>query len=528
MSGQPKALKWSLCLSTFFLTMTLAGCSRASTPEPTPKPEPTPTLTPSPIPTPTLESPPFFETAYCYNDELESLYGDNPAYDMECGYLVVAEDRQDPQGTLLRLPVVIFRTLNPDPESDAVVYLAGGGGYDYLSFLQRNIDIADAILENRDYILYNQRGAPGAEPSLSCPGYMRYQLKIYSDRDLSRAEMDARNIEFLLDCQDDLVARGIDLTKYNSAENAADANDLRIALGYEQANYYGTSYGTRIALTLMRDFPEGIRSVILDSVYPPQVGYYGEYATNTHRGFEKLFAACTADPDCNERYPNLKADFYQTADELYANPILRVYPGVGALILDGGFFIEGLSMYWYSPRNIRRIPRAITGAASGDYSDLDNFLPYILVPDYYNWATWQSIACREEVPFESYEDAFALSEGVPPQITAYYVDSFAKTEFALCESWRSGQADSIENEPVVSEIPTLILEGEFDPITPPEWGELTAEMLVNSFYYEFPGIGHGIMRNSGCGLQIGIDFLNDPTAAPSSNCIDLIPAPYFP
>ncbi|NIN64140.1 MAG: alpha/beta fold hydrolase [Anaerolineae bacterium] len=469
---------------------------------------------------------PIFETGECVHEELDLLYGNNPAYDLECGYLVVPEDRDDPASTLVRLPVVIFRTLNPNPKLDPVIYLAGGGGYDYLAVLRRDMEVVDAFLEERDFITYNQRGAPGAEPSLACPGYEEYQWEILGDASLSREEADALNVEFLLECQDSLLQQGIDLTKYNSAENAADANDLRMALSYEQANYYGTSYGTRIALALVRDFPEAVRSVILDSVYPPQVAYYSEYAFNTHRGFERLFAACSADPDCSEGYPNLEADFYRVARELKADPI-TFHHDRGPLVLDGGFFIEAVSVHWYRPHLIPLMPRVIDRAARGIYTAVEDLLPLIIVPESCNWATWQSIACREEVAFESYEDTLVLSEGLPPEVTEYYVDSFAATEFALCESWQSGEADAIENQPVASHIPALVLAGEFDAITPPEWAKLTAETLSNSFYYAFPAMGHDIIWFNECGLQIGLDFLDDPTTEPDSSCIDALPAVDF-
>jgi pimeloyl-ACP methyl ester carboxylesterase len=100
-------------------------------------------------------------------------------------------------------------------------------------------------------------------------------------------------------------------------------------------------------------------------------------------------------------------------------------------------------------------------------------------------------------------------------------------EFTLCESWQSGQADPIENTAVVSDIPALIFAGQFDPVTPPEWGQLAAETLSNHFFYEFPGLGHGIMRSNECGLEIGLQFIEDPTSEPDVSCIEELAAPDF-
>ena len=85
----------------------------------------------------------------------------------------------------------------------------------------------------------------------------------------------------------------------------------------------------------------------------------------------------------------------------------------------------------------------------------------------------------------------------------------------------------MEDQPVVSQLPALILSGEYDPITPPAWGRLAAETLDHSFFYEFPGIGHGVMRSNECGLEIGLSFLDHPTVAPDATCIDGLTGPEF-
>jgi pimeloyl-ACP methyl ester carboxylesterase len=128
-----------------------------------------------------------------------------------------------------------------------------------------------------------------------------------------------------------------------------------------------------------------------------------------------------------------------------------------------------------------------------------------------------SMMCNEEVPFESYELGRELAAGLPLQIAEYF-DSYY--EFTLCESWQSGQADPVENSSVVSDIPALVFAGQFDPVTPPEWGRLAAETLSNHFFYEFPGLGHGIMRSDRCGLEIGLQFLADPAREPDASCLD--------
>src|SRR6185503_15624183 len=98
--------------------------------------------------------------------------------------------------------------------------------------------------------------------------------------------------------------KGVDPASATSAENAADVNDLRLALGYDQWNLYGVSYGTRLALTVVRDYPQSVRSVILDSVYPLQVNLYTDLPENFDRALKVLFETCAADADCSSTYPD--------------------------------------------------------------------------------------------------------------------------------------------------------------------------------------------------------------------------------
>jgi pimeloyl-ACP methyl ester carboxylesterase len=135
-----------------------------------------------------------------------------------------------------------------------------------------------------------------------------------------------------------------------------------------------------------------------------------------------------------------------------------------------------------------------------------------------------SMQCNEEVSFESYEEARELASDLHPRIAEYFESYY---EFTLCESWKSGRADPVENEAVASDIPSLILAGQYDPITPPEWSQMAAETLSNHFYYEFPGLTHGIMRSDRCGLEIGLQFLDDPDSEPDASCRKEYTGPTF-
>jgi len=482
----------------------------------TENPTPTITLTQSPTSTPTSVpvSLPAFEPSAC-NFEYSSPVG------VECGYLVVPENRSKPGSPPIRIHVAIFKSANPNPKPDPVIYVAGGGGVDQLTSSDYYLNqVGNAILQERDFIMNNQRGSNRNEPSLVCPDLTSLYWELAA-QDLTPHEKADRRIEKRLECHDDLLSRGIDLTAYNTLETAADIHDLRNVLGFTEVNLYGTSSGTRTILTMMRNNPEGIRSVILDSVYPPQVSLYSTVSLSVDRVFSLLFESCAADPDCSQKYPDFEETFYQLVDDLNASPV-NVQLSRGTVPLNGDLFMEALYWSFYSMYDIGLAPGRIYFARQGTFTGLNSWIESIFSDSGTFMAMgfeW-SMMCNEEVPFESYELGRELAADLPPQVAAYF-DSYY--EFTLCESWQAGQADPVENTAVTSDIPALVLIGGYDPVTPPEWGRMAAETLSNHYLFEFPYLTHGIIRSNACGLEIGLQFIEDPNSEPDSSCIEEIP-----
>jgi pimeloyl-ACP methyl ester carboxylesterase len=448
-----------------------------------------------------------------------------PGYEIECGYLSVPESRDQPDTRMIRLHVAVFKSTSPSPAPDPLIHLVGGPGGDRLGSSGPHMKACgDGILESRDYVLFSQRGTHYAEPSLECPGHVAFGWELVAQR-LSRAEREAREIEFLLGCHDALLERGVDLSAYNSAASAADVNDLRVALGYERVSLYGGSYGTQLALTVMRDYPHGIRSVILDSVAPLHVDPLSSLAPRANQAFEVLFEGCAADEVCSERYPDLREVFYRVVDDLDASPVtVPVREGTIAAWVDGGAFMSAIFGTMYRSDAIPWLPLMIDQVSQGNYDPIVYPLEVMYDKSYISWGMHYSVECREEVPFTSYADSLTRAADLPAQVVDHFASQF---DHVLCESWESGQADPVENEPVISDIPTLVLSGQYDPVTPPEWGRLAAETLDNSFFFELPGIGHGAMCSNECGLELSLQFLDDPTTAPDASCIGDLPSPVF-
>jgi pimeloyl-ACP methyl ester carboxylesterase len=434
-----------------------------------------------------------------------------------CGWLVVLEDRTKPDGRLVRLPVVIFEARTSDPRPDPIIYLAGGGGVNQMAMMSLYSDFVSAVVAERDFIMYNQRGAPLTDPELECAG-LEDVLWELAERHPSIEERNLRLAEFWSECRSELVARGIDLNMYSTSANAADADDLRIALGYEQANYYGTSYGTRIGLVLLRDRSDGVRRIILDSVYPPEADYYTTYASHVAGALTNLFDDCSSDPACVDRYGDLGRLFTETVDRLEAEPQIITYTN-GQVVVDGKMFIDVLYALLQSTPERQEVPSFIEAASKGDF---DPFRPvYPALFEYPgNMAVYYSFQCREEVPKHSLDEVIAEAASVPAQISDYAVQFFTALDYAVGEVWGVQPSGARESAPVMSDVPALVLAGVVDPITPAQWGRSAAGHLSNGWFYEFPGQAHGTMRTSACARQIALTFLENPSAKPDATCIE--------
>jgi pimeloyl-ACP methyl ester carboxylesterase len=496
------------------LIITLAACR----PEPSPTLEPTPTSLPTEVPELAV---PRFEPAECAFSPSFISY-------VDCGYLIVPEDRDRSDSPTIRLHVAVAHSLGRDPEPDPLIYLSGGPGSFALQWLYGNLSNYSNILRKRDVVFFDPRGVGYSEPSLDCPEVMEAFHEVL-DQPISDAEWVDVQVTASLACRDRLVSLGIDLGAYHSAAMAADVNDLRIALGYEQVNLLGVSYGTRTALTVMRDYPDTLRSVVLDSAVPIEANIFSDDAINANSALEVIFERCAADEFCNAAYPSLPDVLDELTETIVENPITipvrhlvtneeyDIY--VGRSVLGWGL-VESL----YNYETAIYFPKLVYETYLGEddsYQALAISLEiYLLYGDYSSEGQRYSVLCSDEVTFTSLEAALD-NPGVQPAVASFF-NSDAELIYRVCEEWGAKVADPIENQPVVSDIPALILAGEYDPATPPSYGRLVAENLENAHFIEFPGLGHFVFAERRCPQDIVADFLDDPEMLPDNQCPGLI------
>jgi pimeloyl-ACP methyl ester carboxylesterase len=427
--------------------------------------------------------------------------------------------------------VAVFHSHSATPHPDPFLYLHGGPGGHILNQVPLGVvEQFDNVLADRDVILFDQRGVGYSEPALDCPEVTRHFYETLNEN-LSPTDAIAQEVAARVACRDRLLTEGVNLAAYTTTASAADVEDLRHALGYPQWNLYGISYGTRLALTVMRDYPQGVRSAILDSTAPLDVDFFADLAPNAQHAFNLLFNACAADPACNAAYPDLKTVFYGLVAQLTVEPVklhvLNLFTGQFYTVdFDGEDAVDFLFDLLYDTSTIPLLPEIIYAAAGGDFTEVAQRLELSLIePAFVSEAAPYSVWCSEESPFTTPELVAAADLDVDQPIRDTF-DATVQTFFDTCAVWGAVAADPIEDQPVASDIPTLILAGQLDPITPPAWGRRVADNLSRAYFYEFPGTGHGIVYAHRCGQAMAEAFLVDPSLEPDAGCVDQ-PGLYF-
>ncbi len=398
---------------------------------------------------------------------------DGAALDYECGYVVVPLRHAEPDGATIRLPVAVRRATAGAP--DPLLLAQGGPGGDAFEVFSILVQPTSALSTSRDIVVFNQRGTPYAEPALTCPETDAALADILA---ADSEEGERLYNEAMAACYDRLVAEGVDLSAFNSLENAADVPLIARALGYDEYNFYGVSYGTLLGLHLMRNHPEGLRSVILDSVVPPDVNFLSEIAASEDRVFGEVFAACAADPACAAAYPNLEERFYSLVAQYDQTPVDMTLtdPESGQAYdttLDGRGLRSVLYQLLYVPRMAAVLPSVIADIEAGDLRYLEAMWPLLVFDQLVAEGMYNSVICAEDADIDV---AAVPLDGLRPEIAATAADDL-QSILDGCARWQVEPLPASVDDPVVSDIPTLLLSGRFDPVTPPAFAQAAAAGL---------------------------------------------------
>jgi len=413
----------------------------------------------------------------------------------ECGSLSVPLDYEQPNGTSITLSVARLDALRRKPRDVAITVIAGGPGQSSLEFYAAYYPAFQRMREEFDIILVDQRGT-GDSHRLSCQMPEQSLGALWSIDETTRLARD---------CLQDLDA---DPRFFTTSVAVRDLDRVREALGYEQLSVYGISYGTRVAQHYLRRFPERTHSVILDGVVPVNEALGPDIPLVAQSALQAAFRRCDEEAACRDAFGDLPMRFRKLIDGLRAAPVdvALEHPLTGEPmdITIGHLDVAGaVRLLSYAPQTVSLLPLMIYEASEG------NFVPLAAqaltvsadLVDAMAFGMHNAVVCAEDVPFFGRRDDAALD-------ATYLGSEIVEGLVATCEVWPRGVMDDDFKLPFASDVPVLVMSGEADPVTPPEYGERVAAYLGNARHIVGPGQGHG-QAPIGCVPKLMGDFVRE-------------------
>lgn len=440
-----------------------------------------------------------------------------PGIKARCGDYERPENPDDPESPMLSIRVAVVPALNLQPHTDPLVPLAGGPGQGAIQFYSAYAPAFEPARRNRDILLVDQRGT-GSSSRMDCD----------VDEDLIEGQFTVEEtVAFMNEC---LEALPHDPRFFTTSVAVRDLEAIRQALGYGQLNLYGVSYGSRVAQHFARRFPESTRTIIIDGVVPPQLALGPDIATESQEALERIFARCAADDACGERFGDLTDGFAALVEQLDDKParVTVAHPVTGEVskLRFGRDQLAGaVRLLAYSPNSIAMLPLLVSEAIDGNFQPLaaQFQMTMMSMSDSLALGMHNAVMCTEDAPFYDPtavdNDALRASYMGPVQLEALQ---------AICSVWPAGPIDDDFKRPLSTEIPTLLLSGTADPITPPSYADMAARNLKRAWLLTGEHQGHGQIA-VGCMPRIVERFIDDAELAEgSADCsADSFVMPFF-
>jgi pimeloyl-ACP methyl ester carboxylesterase len=403
-----------------------------------------------------------------------------PGMKARCGTLERPLDPANAASAVIELHVAVVPALSLEPQPDPLVPIAGGPGQSTIEFYAGYAYAFEQVRRERDVVLIDQRGTGKSAP-LDCE--MQEEL----------AQVEFSRERAIAEVQECLAELPHDPRFFTTSVAVTDIDAVRRALGYPTFNVYGISYGTRVAQHYARRYPEATRTVILDGVLPPQIALGPDIAIEAQKALEAIFERCEENAACHERFPDVANELSRLQSELVASPVtVAVRDPVTGRTESVPFGHEQLAgalrLLSYHPNTVALMPLLIHEAAEGDYRPLaaQFLMAASSLMDALSLGMHNSVVCTEDAPF--FEDEDVSRE----QLEATYMGAVQLDALeAMCSAWPRGILDDDLRLPLETDLPVLLLSGDADPITPPEFAEMAAAGLSNSRHLTGRDQGHG-------------------------------------
>ena len=443
--------------------------------------------------------------------------GQPRAVEAQCTRFEVPENRAEPNGRKIALAIA-WVPASREAEPDPIFMLAGGPGQGAKASYPAVDAAFNEVNRSRDVILVDQRGTGDSNP-LACRDAEGNNT--FGDvEDISAAGARA----FAERCLAELSKKA-DVRFYTTTEAIADLEAVRIAIGAQKINLYGGSYGTRVAQQFAAAYPQSTRAVVLDSVVPNDLVLGSEHAKNLEVSLKAQFARCQANKACAAALPDPMAAVAQVRETLSAPglaPVRYRDPTTGESreeVPTAGHLGVLLRLYAYSPVTAVLLPVVVKQALEGDYA------PLLAQASFVGNAIGEQIMHGMQLSVSCSEDGDEL-QADPSDANTVMGSEFVAFTKAQCAAWPRGQRRENFRAPLTGNVPLLAISGEFDPVTPPRYGDAAIAQLSNARHLVLKGQGHTPI-GAGCMPTLFAQFIETADAkALDASCLErLAPLP---
>lgn len=441
-----------------------------------------------------------------------------PPVEAQCATFAVPEDRANPKARSIALNIAWLPATNKGADApDPIFFIAGGPGQSATQWAFQIEQALKPARKQRGIVLIDQRGTGKSNP-LDCRDAKGGPLKLDESKAFDEATLDA----YVAQCLKSLEGRA-DPRFYTTGDAIADLDAVRAALGVDQINVMGGSYGTRVAQQYAMHYPQHTRSVVLDAVAPNRLVVGGEFAQQLEQALRRQDAQCAKVPACKARYSgngggDLIARLAALKARLAAAPVQVEYrdPDTNELHRDTltADTLVGLTHgVSYMPQLSSLLPLLVDEAEQGRYSPLMATAKYwsSQIGDMLNQGMQWSVICAEDAP---------RYQPDPRDAGTVLGPDMARRFFAACAQWPRGRVAADFTQPFKSALPVLVISGELDPVTPPSYGEEVARNLANGRHFVLRGQGHGGMGVGCMPKLLGRFFETADAKALDAQCLD--------
>ena len=454
--------------------------------------------------------------------------------EIECGFITVPENRSDPDSRLIRVHFVrIAATGDEDAEEgadeqvrdDPIVYLTGGPGVGVGAYVSRLRE--HDVVKHRDLYILEQRGiGASGDP---CPFFSDTNRAALWTESLYETEVEAG--ERMRACFQVAAAAGIDLSGYNTIENARDVRALREALGLAQWNVWGISYGSHLGQMLLREDPDGVRAIVLDAIVPNDIGALMRIGRWANMVLENIFSTCEDASVCAD----LQARFDAALEKAKADPVIvetdqtELYPA-GKVRFGGEIVAFAPFIMMYEQDEHPAIP-AVMATLINAFERGDMTVFELLASDdgddgsggmTISLGMANAIRCNDGYYAASAAVAASDLDENPRLKNLMFTPEGAAYQARVCEEEGLGPRNRDAYALVESGVPALIVNGAWDPVTPPALARAIVPGFSNGRYIEVPYAGHGPTRSmSECAGGVLTAFFDNPDpAALDASCLE--------